>query len=332
MAGSIGLVGCKPRTVTGQVFIVTQGAENVKLGGVQVFAIEKQQVSEFLQQRQAEIDADIRERKLELSDTLHGIETAEGNVVIAAQNLDAAVARIPASAEYVQIQTQEDGVTRTNDIIWNRIQALQPKIEAFDIGWFREYPILREYNPFASGISEEIAGMKADGFNLDRAGPLLVQMDRLLRVFRPEAEHELARKLKKLEQRAEDEERPKVDAAQTTLKNLKSKVLDIQDRLDKFPTTEDYLRGLIAVAMRAKSTQTDADGRFVIALPGRGALTLFAAAERTLPTETGTRKETYSWLVDVPTEGGSGEVFLNNNNITTIDPNRYFKMKPHQEP
>jgi hypothetical protein len=40
------VAGCKPKetTLSGQVFIVTKGAENFKLGDVVIFLIEKSQV------------------------------------------------------------------------------------------------------------------------------------------------------------------------------------------------------------------------------------------------------------------------------------------------
>ncbi|HLX94546.1 MAG TPA: hypothetical protein VKU37_02255 [Verrucomicrobiae bacterium] len=47
----VSLTGCKPRqtSMTGQVFIVTAGGENVKLGGIRVLLIEKQKATNALQ-------------------------------------------------------------------------------------------------------------------------------------------------------------------------------------------------------------------------------------------------------------------------------------------
>ena len=63
--GTLGLIGCKPRetTLSGQIFIVTRGSENIKLGLVEVQLIEKQSVSEFLQKKQATIDSEIASRQ-----------------------------------------------------------------------------------------------------------------------------------------------------------------------------------------------------------------------------------------------------------------------------
>jgi hypothetical protein len=55
---SLSLFGCKKETrLSGQIFIVTRGAESIKLGLVDVRLIEKQQAVDFLKKKQPEIDA-----------------------------------------------------------------------------------------------------------------------------------------------------------------------------------------------------------------------------------------------------------------------------------
>ncbi len=68
IAGALGLAGCKPKsvTLTGQVFIVTQGAENVKLGDVEILLIEKAQVTNFLQMKKLAIESEMASRQEEL--------------------------------------------------------------------------------------------------------------------------------------------------------------------------------------------------------------------------------------------------------------------------
>ena len=67
-AGILGLAGCKPKatTVSGQVFIVTKGAENVKLGAVEILLIERPQVTEFLQKKQPAIESEMASKQEEL--------------------------------------------------------------------------------------------------------------------------------------------------------------------------------------------------------------------------------------------------------------------------
>lgn len=69
IAGTLGLIGCKPRetTATGQIFIVTRGAENIKLGAVEVLLIEKSKVTDFLEKKEPRIDAEIASQQQELA-------------------------------------------------------------------------------------------------------------------------------------------------------------------------------------------------------------------------------------------------------------------------
>ena len=50
IVGMLGLAGCKPKeiSVSGQMFVVTKGAENVKLGDVEVLLLQRSQATDFL--------------------------------------------------------------------------------------------------------------------------------------------------------------------------------------------------------------------------------------------------------------------------------------------
>ena len=63
--GIFGLVSCKPKetTVSGQLFIVTKGAENIKLGGVEILLIKKSQATQFLKASQKNIEAILSDAK-----------------------------------------------------------------------------------------------------------------------------------------------------------------------------------------------------------------------------------------------------------------------------
>jgi hypothetical protein len=330
-AGCVALAGCKPRTIVGQVFIVTQGRDNIKLGAVEIVLIDKQQVMDFLRQREAVIDDEINARRQELTEAQQSIETAKTKAEAAKMNYDAALAQVPKSAEYVRNQAEKDAMARTNEVIWNRIQTLQRKIEELDADWpLRASSIRRDYNPLSSGddlTKEEIARLKADGADLRSVGPLLVQLQRILQIFRPGPEWELDGKLKAIQQSAEEKERAKVDAAQAALLNAQSRAADIQNALDIFPTTDDYVQGMMAVLSPAATIQTDADGRFSMACPRGKAFTLYATAKRAVLEKT----ETYFWLVDAPADTSSSQIFLSNNNLAEIDPDGYFRIKPHQK-
>jgi len=88
--GIIGLVGCKPKatTVSGQVFIVTKGAENFKLGDVEILLVEKSQVTDFLQKKQPAIDLAMASKRQELTNAEQEVATALGNADKAQANFD----------------------------------------------------------------------------------------------------------------------------------------------------------------------------------------------------------------------------------------------------
>jgi hypothetical protein len=77
----LALTGCKPKqtTLSGQVFIVTQGAENVKLGDVEILLIEKSQAADFLQKKQPAIESEIALKQQELTNAEQEVATASGN-------------------------------------------------------------------------------------------------------------------------------------------------------------------------------------------------------------------------------------------------------------
>jgi hypothetical protein len=57
--------GCKPRetNLSGQAFIVTRGGENIKLGLLEVFLIDKAAATEFIKKKQPAVDAVIVSRQ-----------------------------------------------------------------------------------------------------------------------------------------------------------------------------------------------------------------------------------------------------------------------------
>ena len=88
--GILGLAGCKPKatTVSGQVFIVTKGAENFKLGDVEILLVEKSQVTDFLQKKQPAIDLEMASKRQELTNAEQEAAIALGNADKAQANFD----------------------------------------------------------------------------------------------------------------------------------------------------------------------------------------------------------------------------------------------------
>jgi len=113
IVGVIGLAGCKPKetTIPGQVFIATQGRENIRLGAVEVLLIERQQVTNYLQKRQAVISdkiklatrAGLEARQRDMANAESQVQTRQINVTNAVQNVEAAYKQVDqAKATYDQ--------------------------------------------------------------------------------------------------------------------------------------------------------------------------------------------------------------------------------------
>jgi hypothetical protein len=265
IAAAITAISTRKTTLTGQVFIVTQGAENVKMGAVEIVLIEKQQVTDFLRQRQAGIDSERQTRKL-------SIDVAKREVV----------------AETMQL-------CRT----WREV--------------------ITENGMGSAGESAKTA--------LDKilTGAVQLNSENLAGITEALEELSAARKVTLISPYSltynwnmSDEARRKLDAADAAVKEAQSHAANLGEALDRFPTADDYLSGLLAAVSVARRSMTDADGRFSIACPRRKAFMLYANAQRKIPSEYGTHTEEYYWLVDAITDTGNAQIFLSNNNLWTM--------------
>jgi hypothetical protein len=305
----------KPHTLSGQIFIVTQGRENIKLGAVEIILIEKQQVTDFLRQRQAAIDDQIRTKKMAFNDALDAIATAKSNIETATDNLQAAVARSESSAEYLRIQAQKDALSRTNAVLSDQKGLLESQLKAYGVS--EPSDLYGALSPDPRVRQEQQQNLSDQGVDLRRLIPLLSQYKKVseLLSFRVGEELALGQQLGEILRHAGDEERPKVGTAQNAYNTADSRAASLREALNHIPTTDDYLSGLLGAVSVARRTLTDADGRFSFACPKRKAFMLYANAQRKVPSEYGTHTEEYYWLVDATTDNGNAQIFLSNNNL-----------------
>jgi hypothetical protein len=310
LAATFGLLGCKPgqskpseNTITGQVFIVTKGAENVKLGAVEILLLEKQQVTDLLRERQPDIDAQIKTRQKALDDALGAIETANSNAAAAKLNYDAALARIPTSAEYVRANKQIEALRRKGRVL----------VQKWHLADRRCDDALASKNPFNFDEAKYQT-------LLNERNALRKQIDSVNDAIEP-----LTNQLEQIQRSANDQERPKLVAAQADVTSALSNARSVRVSVSHFPTIGAYMSGFSPVVL--KKTLTDADGRFSFSYSRGKAFTLYATAQR----QVGQSTEHYSWLVDAPTNSETEQLFLSNGNLTRLDPDRYFELKP-QEP
>ena len=65
---AVGSSGCKPRetAIKGQIFIATKGAENIKLGGIQILLVEKSEAISTVRGKQDAVIALLKSRLRDL--------------------------------------------------------------------------------------------------------------------------------------------------------------------------------------------------------------------------------------------------------------------------
>lgn len=313
IAEILGLAGCKPKetTVTGQVFIVTQGAENIKLGLVEVQLIPKQQVIAFLKIKTPTVEAEISSRQ-------RGYETVKDEAQKASANLNSFETDGPLTkAEYKSLKSEYQSLIETNSQLSYAVNVLDAEFEKLASSADLAHKI--KY----SGVADD--KQKADADKTIAALEAFDNTDytnkwRMVNEWHKNNWQMFSIKIKtdKIEADANSNKadlESQFAEAQSRLKMAKAKLND-------YPTGESYLAGFIAPVIQKKLT--DADGKFSFTYPCNSALTIFAKAERMV----GSKAEKYFWVVNAPTNSETAQVLLGNQNLVCVDPDGYFKIKP----
>lgn len=294
---SVGLFGCKPKTttVTGQIFIVTRGADNVKLGAVEVLLIEKTHVTDFLQKRQPVVELELASRQQALADAKRNVENARADYDLFEANkpdlwrnghnnsflLNSFFKTYP---DYDTIKSQVTKLWQQSDALFKQSKQMQQQAEA------------NGYVPTGANFDRYIA-INNSAFQLhEKAGSILETMNDFVKQVETAKKHNL-------------------DTAE-------SSEVEAERISQNSPTVEDYL--LSFSPNIAQKTLTDADGKFSFAYPRSKSFTIFATAQRAVADKT----EKYYWLVNAPSNAETAQVFLSNNNLAFVDPDSYFTLKP----
>lgn len=288
--GIITVAGCKQK-IDGQVFIVTQGAENIKLGAVEVFLIDKNQVQIFLQKTEPFVESKIVDRRN--------------------SNISASNELQKAQISYDLFKTLKPNPSYYQSFLTNQIFEFYPNFS--DIK-----PRISNLIQRAKRLSDFAAAQQTRRKNLEAQGYIInydQETDWTSQALQAHAELESEiSKLQDFVDLVENKQRDKIE-------NAKSQIRTANALLKVCPTTDDYLNSFFPTPIQ--TTTTDADGRFSFSYSKSKALTIFARSQRS--TLNGTEK--YYWLVDVP-QNGDSKIFLNNNNFTTADPDGYFPIRP----
>jgi len=205
-------------TVTGQVFIVTRGADNVKLGAVEVLLIEKPQVTDFLQKKQPAIESVIASRQQALATAKEDAQKAQ-----AAFDWFLTKGRPAPDADFVRINAQID-------VILKQEAALNRQFYSLDA----QYDLAK----------------RAD--NSARADALLEQEEAIIQTMKQKGAEAalLLEKGKDALRRADAEETNKFEVA-------KSRVVSAEAQLENSPTAEDCLADFLPVVFEKTLTDAD---------------------------------------------------------------------------
>jgi hypothetical protein len=312
--------GCKPKEakVTGQIFIVTRSAENIRLGAVEVLIIDRQQVADFLEAKQRETEAALTSCQNELTAAEQELETIKfvGNKIDAYWN--SLVAKKPWSEDgnawdYYEALTNGYSTSIANfESRRSQLESVLYQKSILD----RQVKLLWDQRERALDYitNQRLNGNFASGDGMDSLNQRLDLAISQRKVKFNEASAYM-KEIDDVVGHDRDEKFAKFRATQLRVETAKAKLQTLQ-------TAGTFFDGFSPSVIQR--TRTDADGKFSLTYARNKPLAIFASAERALLNGT----EKYYWLVDAPAGTETTQIFLSNNNLVSADPDGYFKIKP----
>jgi len=244
--------GCKPKetTLSGQVFIVTKGAENFKLGDVQVFLIEKSQVTNYLQKRQPAIESEMATKRQD-------IKNAEQEFAIAQTNANKA-------QDYFDWFT-ENKPYKTN--------AAYFKADSEWTKLFKQY--VRQTN-----YVNQLAKDDPNGAFL----PAIEVMEEMVKKL-----NSLTDQMRPIKTAALVAEKHKLELAKLSVTKANSHIDAARKTLDDSPNVTDYFGDFFPHDLTiVKKTISDSDGKFSLFYPNEKPFSIFVRAQRAVLDKTET--------------------------------------------
>jgi len=321
----IASAGCKPNetSLSGQIFIVTQGAANVRLGDVEILLIEKRQVVEFLARRHLEIESEKTVRSQEVA-------TASELAMKAQQDFDWFLANRPftTNLDYVHTKADYDLADLAHSRMLVTRSAQKARVDELErkYGQARSVNSGSGYNRERRGESKALQDAKkgyaakanqeaADAYHTARNA--LEQTEEQIIRKRNESER-LRNELDEIERRAKADATAKPDGAN-------SRRNQAEGRLARWPSTEDFLNGFSPLVIR--KARTDANGNFSLTYPSDVTFTLFVKAQRAVVSLENSAPEKYHWLINAPSGARSVRLNFSNSNLIDEDPDGYLRLR-----
>lgn len=287
------LSSCRPKPISGQIFVVTQAGLNLPLGAVQVEVITAKDAADFMQRCQTEIDG-----KAQALKEAYGEAEKDYDDAI---KVDSQAREAMRTAEYDETCAGDARYIALSDEKAKNLKTIETLTKAIDYLNRQLYPAASTIATFTPPSPDEVR-KRSDA---NRA----LQMDEarcsLLRQNLSDADNQLANIKYNFMAPYRDAE----SRADTALGNALAKSRAAATALKSFPTADDYLDDFLPSPI--ETTVTDAEGNFIIQNPKTGAK-VFAKAQR----QTLDSTENYFWLVDLPPAGD--KLILSNNNMFTV--------------
>jgi hypothetical protein len=341
--------GCKPKqeVISGQMFVVTEAAINLPLGDVEIFLIDRAQVSQFLDQKQRSTETAIRALAEDAKSQATRIDLLSEQRAHIQQDNALFYTKLTSYAEYAEINQKRDAAVRSLSLLQRNATMLEETNSLLRNLAFtsttntarNDFLRLRvEFNRLdyqsAKLFEPEMLSVKQNNANLAKPDSepneikawrnfLTYASNRLAVIHEQSTKAESSKTacesdLRAIEENMRAENTKRLKAVEASLASSSNRLDALKVRARDLMTAEAYLGDFPRT--NARKIRTDAEGRFRIPLTTPGSFSVFAQARR----KTFEGEERYFWLVDAPTRQGD-EFLLSNSRTVDHDPNGYLK-------
>lgn len=310
------LTGCGKPVQQGQIFVATQGGENVKLGAIEILVFDEATINAFIKQRQGEIakqlsklnqDVGVAQAAFEKIDASYNKTVGEfQDVQQRYYNQETLIKSLTEKSQ--DIQRFRVLAARMTDLS-NSIAQADGQIEQICKSAQEEASRVQDQSTrtiILSQTNQQVRTVLADKHNqqsnLDSLLPKYNELQK--RVAQQSAEFDEAKaKLETIAAELKEKEKAEKDAENSHI-DAEHELRDAKGTLAGFDGKSVLFKELPHAVVR---TVSDADGRFRFELPSNGRFAVYAHGQRTV-----VQTEDYFWLV---WSNGKDDLLLNNANM-----------------
>jgi len=311
------LTGCGNPVQQGQIFVATQGGENVKLGAIEILVFDEAAINAFIKQRQGVIvkqlgklnqDVSVAQAAFEKNDVSYNKTVSElHDVQQRYYDQDALIKSLTEKSRDVQRNFRELAGQVT--VLSNSIVHADEQVEQICKSAQEEASRVQDQSTrkiILSETNQQVRTVLADKHNqqanLDSLLPKYNELQKRVTDQSTWLDGE-KHKLETLVAELKEKEKPEKDAENSHI-DAEHELKDAKAALAGFDARSVFFTGLPPSVVR---TVSDADGRFRLELQSSGRFAVYAHAQRTV-----VQTEDYFWLV---WSNGKDDLLLNNANL-----------------